>query len=73
MANIPNPPQFNSSARNDGTTQFTGQDFYKLKQFVEEMIRAMRQLDSEVQSLSGGGGSGIAGRSYPPQLGHSGI
>lgn len=59
MARIPNPPQFEAKY-----------DRYKIRQFVEEMIRAMNELNQEVQSGGGGGGSS---RGYPPQLGHSRI
>lgn len=58
MATIPNPPQFEEEY-----------DVYKLRQFVEDMIRALRELNDEV----GSGGSSASSRGYPPQLGHARI
>jgi hypothetical protein len=59
MAQIPNPPQFDATY-----------DVYKQRQFVEDMIRALRELNNEVSS---GGSSSSSSRSYPPQLGHARI
>jgi hypothetical protein len=57
MAQLPNPPQFEKEY-----------DVYKLRQFTEEMIRTLTQLNDEV----GTGGGGGAGDGYPAQLGHFG-
>ena len=61
MAQLPNPPQFDPGDSDEVR-------LYKQRQFVEEMIRSFRQLNSEVQA--GGGGTGTDG--YPAQLGYFG-
>ncbi len=58
MAQLPNPPQFEKEY-----------DVYKLRQFVEEMVRTLTQLNDEVMAGGGGGGGGDG---YPAQLGHFG-
>jgi hypothetical protein len=58
MAQLPNPPQFEKEY-----------DVYKLRQFVEEMVRTLTQLNDEVAAGGGGGGGGDG---YPAQLGHFG-
>lgn len=58
MAQIPNPPQFEEDY-----------DVYKMRQFVEEMIRTLRALNDDVAAASSGGTT----RGYPPQLGHARI
>ena len=63
MASIPNPPQFDP---NEGEEKRV----YKLRQFVEEVIRTLGDLNAEV---NGGGGSGSSSSGYPPQLGHARI
>lgn len=60
MAQIPNPPQFEPNERE-------AVRLYKQRQFVEEVIRAIQQLNNEVSSSSSGSGG------YPAQLGHAGI
>lgn len=57
MAQLPNPPQFEKEY-----------DVYKLRQFVEDLIRTITQLNDEVAAGGGGGG----GDGYPAQLGHFG-
>lgn len=57
MAQVPSPPQFEESY-----------DVYKMRQFVEDVIRSLEQLNQEVAS-GGGGGSGT-GDGYPAQLGY---
>ncbi len=57
MAQLPNPPQFEKEY-----------DVYKLRQFVEDLIRTITQLNDEVAAGGGGGG----GDGYPAQLGHMG-
>ncbi|MCH8277958.1 MAG: hypothetical protein IIC12_03395 [Proteobacteria bacterium] len=61
MAQPPNPPQFDPGDSDETR-------LYKQRQFVEEMIRSFRQLNTEVQSS--GGGTGTDG--YPAQLGYMG-
>lgn len=63
MAQKPNPPQFDA----DDSDQVR---LYKMRQFVEEVIRSFTQLNEEV--LAGGGGGGTSGDGYPAQLGHIG-
>lgn len=67
--NIPNPPQFRNAPRAEGgdAQPFTADDFYKLRQFVEDMVRAMKQMDSSITAVSG------TSSGYPPQLGHARI
>jgi hypothetical protein len=59
MAQIPNPPQFEENY-----------DMYKMRTFVDDMIRALRELNNELESVTG---SAASSRSYPPQLGHARI
>lgn len=61
MAQLPNPPQFDP-------TDSEQTRLYKQRQFVEEMIRSFRQLNSEVLSNTGGTGEG----GFPAQLGYFG-
>jgi hypothetical protein len=61
MAQLPNPPQFDPGDSDEVR-------LYKMRQFVEEMIRSFRQLNSEVSSNTGG--TGVGG--YPAQLGYFG-
>lgn len=64
MAKIPNPPQFERGETDD-------RRLYKHRQFVEEVIRTLRELNEEVTNI--GGSSAVSSRAYPPQLGHSRI
>ncbi len=64
MAQNPNPPQFDPGDSDDVR-------LYKMRQFVEEVIRSFAQLNEEVMA-GGGGGTGTGGDGYPAQLGHIG-
>ena len=69
MAKIPNPPQFTPKSRNNGQLQLSNDDWYKLRTAIDDIIRAMGELNNDITT---GVGSGSGG-GYPPQLGHSRI
>lgn len=60
MAQQINPPQFDETDSDEVR-------LYKHRQFVEDVIRAIQQLNTEI----GGGGGG--GDGYPAQLGYMGV
>ncbi len=62
MARVPNPPQFEEEY-----------DVYKMRQFVEDMIRALEDTNQELAVVAAGGGTGGAGGGYPAQLGYHGV
>ena len=61
MAPVPNPPQFDKDY-----------DEYKIRQFVEDMIRALNEVNEEL-SVIAAGGAGTGGGGYPAQLGFAGV
>jgi hypothetical protein len=70
VAKIPNPPQFTPKIRAEGSVQFSKDDFYKLRTAIDDIIRAMREMNDEIGA---GGSSSVQQLAYPPQLGHSRI
>lgn len=62
MATVPNPPQFEEDY-----------DVYKTRQFVEDMIRSLNEVNEELAVIASGGGGGIGGGGYPAQLGFAGV
>ena len=62
MAKVPNPPQFEEDY-----------DVYKMRQFVEDMIRALEETNQELSTIAAGGGTASGGGGYPAQLGYAGV
>lgn len=70
MAKIPNLPQFTPKIRAEGGVQFSKDDWYKLRTTLDDIIRAMNEMNQEIGSV---GSSSVQQFAYPPQLGHSRI
>lgn len=62
MATVPNPPQFDEEY-----------DVYKTRQFVEDMIRALNEVNEELLVIAAGGGGSAGSGGYPIQLGFAGV
>ena len=69
MAKIPNLPQFTPKTNaSGGGVAFSSDDWHKLRTAMDDIIRALSELNNEVNGPGSGSGDG-----YPPQLGHSRI